>query len=147
MVDMDEEYVEAERLAAEKLREARRERGLTQVDVADDMAQRGFRWSQPTVARVERGHRHLSLAEARPHGRSRAERGPGLPAHRPHLAQELWRRLCSSWRAPCSFLTRIRAALVLRGRQIRLDLGRSIAPDDTHVGGQRLLDWRPRTDR
>jgi transcriptional regulator with XRE-family HTH domain len=65
MVDMDEEYVEAERLAAEMLREARRGRGLTQVDVADDMAQRGFRWSQPTVARVENGHRHLSLAEAR----------------------------------------------------------------------------------
>jgi transcriptional regulator with XRE-family HTH domain len=62
---VDEEYVQAERLAAELLREARHERGLTQVDVADDMAHRGFRWSQSTVARVENGHRHLSLAEAR----------------------------------------------------------------------------------
>ena len=61
---MDEEYVEAERLAAELLRKARQERGLTQVDVADEMTQRGFRWSQPTVARVENRRRHLSLAEA-----------------------------------------------------------------------------------
>jgi Helix-turn-helix domain len=29
------------------------------------MAQRGFRWSQPTIARVENGRRSLSLAEAR----------------------------------------------------------------------------------
>ena len=65
MVDMDEEYLEAERRAAELLRQARKERGLTQIDVADDMAQRGFHWSQPTVARVEKGRRHLSLAEAR----------------------------------------------------------------------------------
>ena len=64
-VDVDEEYVEAERLAAALLRKARQERGLTQVDVADDMAERGFRWSQPTVARVENGRRHLSLSEAR----------------------------------------------------------------------------------
>ena len=62
---MDEEYLEAERLAAELLRRARQERGLTQVDLADEMAQRGFRWSQPTVARVENGRRHLSLSEAR----------------------------------------------------------------------------------
>jgi transcriptional regulator with XRE-family HTH domain len=62
---VDEEYVQAERLAAELLREARQERGLTQVDVADEMAQRGFRWSQPTVARIENGRRHLSLPEAR----------------------------------------------------------------------------------
>jgi transcriptional regulator with XRE-family HTH domain len=64
-VTVDEEYVRAERLAAELLRTARRERGLTQLNVADDMAQRGFRWTQPTVARVENGKRHLSLAEAR----------------------------------------------------------------------------------
>ena len=62
---MDEEYVEAERLAAELLREARQQCGFSQIDVADEMAQRGFRWSQPTVARVENGRRHLSLAEAR----------------------------------------------------------------------------------
>jgi transcriptional regulator with XRE-family HTH domain len=62
---VDEEYVEAERLAAELLRKARQERGLTQVDVADEMTQRGFRWSQPTVARVENRRRHLSLSEAR----------------------------------------------------------------------------------
>lgn len=65
MVDVDEEYVEAERLAAELLRQTRRERALTQTDVADDMAERGFPWTQPTVARVENGQRHLSLAEAR----------------------------------------------------------------------------------
>jgi hypothetical protein len=29
------------------------------------MGQRGFRWSQPTVARVENLRRHLSLSEAR----------------------------------------------------------------------------------
>jgi len=29
------------------------------------MAERGFRWSQPTVARVENRRRHLSLSEAR----------------------------------------------------------------------------------
>ena len=62
---MDEEYLEAERRAAELLRNARQERGLTQVDVADEMVQRGFRWSQPTVARVENQRRHLSLSEAR----------------------------------------------------------------------------------
>lgn len=64
MAGVDEEYVEAERRAAELLRTARRERGLTQLDVADEMAQRGFRWTQPTVARVENGRRHLSLAES-----------------------------------------------------------------------------------
>lgn len=62
---MDEKYVEADRLAAELLHQARQQRGLTQVDVADEMAQRGFRWSQPTVARVENGRRRLSLSEAR----------------------------------------------------------------------------------
>ena len=65
MVGVDDEYVKAERLASELLRRARMDRGLTQVDVADDMAQLGFRWTQPTVARVENGRRHLSLAEAR----------------------------------------------------------------------------------
>jgi transcriptional regulator with XRE-family HTH domain len=65
VVDVDEEYVKAERLAAELLVKARRDRELTQTDVADEMAERGFRWSQPTVARVEHGRRHLSLAEAR----------------------------------------------------------------------------------
>jgi transcriptional regulator with XRE-family HTH domain len=65
VIAVDEEYVEAERLAADLLRTARQERGLTQLDVADEMAQRGFRWSQPTVARVENRRRHLSLAEAR----------------------------------------------------------------------------------
>ena len=65
MVGVDDEYAEVERLAAELLRTARRERGLTQLDVADEMAQRGFRWTQPTVARVEHGRRHLSLAESR----------------------------------------------------------------------------------
>jgi len=64
VVGVDEEYEEAERLAAELLRTARRERGLTQLDVADEMAQRGLRWTQPTVARVENGRRHLSLAES-----------------------------------------------------------------------------------
>ena len=65
MVGVDDEYVEAERLAAELLRTARRERGLTQLDIADEMAERGFRWTQPTVARVENRRRHLSLAESR----------------------------------------------------------------------------------
>ena len=65
VIDVDEEYEEAERLAAELLRKARHERGLTQVDVADEMAERGFRWSQPTVARVENLRRHLTLSEAR----------------------------------------------------------------------------------
>ena len=65
MVGVDDEYVKAERLAAELLRTTRRERGLTQLDVADEMAQRGFRWTQPTVARVENGRRHLSFAETR----------------------------------------------------------------------------------
>jgi transcriptional regulator with XRE-family HTH domain len=62
---MDEEYLEAQRMAAELLRAARGEHGLTQLDVADEMAHRGFRWSQPTVAKVENGRRPLSLAEAR----------------------------------------------------------------------------------
>jgi transcriptional regulator with XRE-family HTH domain len=65
MVDVDEEYVEAERLAAKLLRKTRNDRGLTQLDIADDMSRRGFRWTQPTVAKVENGKRHLSLAEAR----------------------------------------------------------------------------------
>jgi hypothetical protein len=65
MVEVDEEYVEAERLAVELLRKSRRDRGLTQTDLADEMALRGFRWSQPTVARVENGRRPLALAEAR----------------------------------------------------------------------------------
>jgi transcriptional regulator with XRE-family HTH domain len=65
MVTVDEEYTEAERLAAQLLRTTRQQRGLTQVDIADDMAQRGFPWSQPTVARVENRQRHLSFSEAR----------------------------------------------------------------------------------
>jgi len=62
---VDEEYAEVERVAAKLLRTARQERGLTQLDVADEMTQKGFRWSQPTVARIENGRRQLSLAEAR----------------------------------------------------------------------------------
>ena len=62
---MDEKYAEADRLAAELLRRARLKRGLTQLDFGGEMAQRGFGWSQPTVARVENGRRNLSLAEAR----------------------------------------------------------------------------------
>jgi transcriptional regulator with XRE-family HTH domain len=65
VVGVDDEYVKADRLAAELLRTTRRERGLTQLDVADEMAERGFRWSQPTVARVENGRRQLSFAESR----------------------------------------------------------------------------------
>jgi transcriptional regulator with XRE-family HTH domain len=61
---MDRKYVAIEHLADEKLRAARRERGMTQLDLADEMAELGFPWSQPTVARVERGRRRLSLAEA-----------------------------------------------------------------------------------
>jgi len=61
---MDRKYVAIEHLAEERLRAARRERGMTQIDLADQMAELGFPWSQPTVARVERGRRRLSLAEA-----------------------------------------------------------------------------------
>src|SRR5215217_6949878 len=62
--EMDRKYMAIEHLADERLRAARRERGMTQIDVADQMAELGFPWSQPTVARVERGRRRLSLAEA-----------------------------------------------------------------------------------
>jgi transcriptional regulator with XRE-family HTH domain len=62
---VDEVYQEAERLAARLLRSSRLEKGLTQLDIADEMTQLGFRWTQPTVARVENGQRHLSLTEAR----------------------------------------------------------------------------------
>ena len=65
VVEVDEEYLEAERLAAQLLRKARQQRGLTQVDVADEMVQRGFHWSHPTVARVENRRRPLSFSEAR----------------------------------------------------------------------------------
>ncbi len=61
---MDRKYVAIEHLADERRRAARQERGMTQIDLADQMAERGFPWSQPTVARVERGRRPLSLAEA-----------------------------------------------------------------------------------
>ena len=61
---MDRKYVAIEHLADERLRAARQERGMTQIDLADQMAELGFPWSQPTVARVERGRRPLSLAEA-----------------------------------------------------------------------------------
>ena len=61
---MDRKYLAIEHLADERLRSARRERGMTQTDLADEMAQLGFPWTQPTVARVERGRRRLSLAEA-----------------------------------------------------------------------------------
>ena len=60
---MDRKYL-AGTLAYDRLRTARRERGMTQVDLADHMAELGFPWTQPTVARVERGRRQLSLAEA-----------------------------------------------------------------------------------
>jgi len=62
--EMDRKYMAIEHLADERLRAARRERGMTQIDVADQMTELGFPWSQPTVARVERGRRRLSLAEA-----------------------------------------------------------------------------------
>jgi transcriptional regulator with XRE-family HTH domain len=61
---MDSKYVAIEHLADEKLRAARQSQGMTQLDLADQMAELGFPWSQPTVARVERGRRPLSLAEA-----------------------------------------------------------------------------------
>jgi transcriptional regulator with XRE-family HTH domain len=61
---MDRKYVAIEHLADEKLRTARQAQGMTQLDLADQMAELGFPWSQPTVARVERGRRPLSLAEA-----------------------------------------------------------------------------------
>ena len=61
---MDRKYVAIEHLADERLRAARLERGMTQIDLADQMVELGFPWSQPTVARVERGRRPLSLAEA-----------------------------------------------------------------------------------
>jgi len=61
---MDRKYAAIEHLADERLRAARQERGMTQIDLADQMAELGFPWSQPTVARVERGRRPLSLAEA-----------------------------------------------------------------------------------
>jgi transcriptional regulator with XRE-family HTH domain len=64
-VGVDEKYAEVEQAAAEILRRGRRDRGLTQLDVADEMRRQGFQWTQPTVARVENGRRHLSLAEAR----------------------------------------------------------------------------------
>src|SRR5215203_3793937 len=62
--EMDRKYMAIEHLADERLRAARRERGMTQIDVADQMTELGFPWSQPTVARVERGRRRLSLAQA-----------------------------------------------------------------------------------
>ena len=61
---MDRKYVAIEHLADERLRAARREKGMTQIDLADQMAELGFPWTQPTVARVEGGRRRLSLAEA-----------------------------------------------------------------------------------
>jgi hypothetical protein len=62
---MDEKYLDADRKAVELLRAARQGRSLTQADIADAMAELGFHWTQPTVARVENGQRPLSLAEAR----------------------------------------------------------------------------------
>ena len=62
---MDKKSSDAEQRGIELLRKTRKERGLTQLDPADMMAERGFAWSQPTVARIEKGQRPLSLAEAR----------------------------------------------------------------------------------
>ena len=52
---MDDEYIMAGRLAADLLRRPRRERGLTQVDVADEMS-RAFaglsrRWRELRTSR------------------------------------------------------------------------------------------------
>jgi transcriptional regulator with XRE-family HTH domain len=62
--EMDPKYVAIEHLAEARLRTIRREQGMTQRDLADRWPSWVFSSRQSTVARVERGRRRLSLAEA-----------------------------------------------------------------------------------
>jgi transcriptional regulator with XRE-family HTH domain len=48
----------------ENVRRLREARGLSQAALAERMREAGWKWSQPTVAAVEKGERALKFAEA-----------------------------------------------------------------------------------
>ena len=54
----------AEAAFVHNLRSARTAKGMTQAELAEAMAQRGFRWHPPTVYKVESGERQIQLGEA-----------------------------------------------------------------------------------
>jgi transcriptional regulator with XRE-family HTH domain len=54
----------AEAAFASNLRSARAAKGMTQAQLAEAMAARGFRWHPPTVYKVESGERQIQLGEA-----------------------------------------------------------------------------------
>jgi transcriptional regulator with XRE-family HTH domain len=54
----------SERRFAENLRQAREDKGISQVKLAQEMAVRGWPWRQQTVTRVESGQRMVRLGEA-----------------------------------------------------------------------------------
>jgi transcriptional regulator with XRE-family HTH domain len=54
----------SERRFAENLRQAREDKGMSQVKLAQEMAARGWPWRQQTVTRVESGQRMVRLGEA-----------------------------------------------------------------------------------
>lgn len=55
----------AEMAFAENLKTLREDRGLSQGKVAEMMADRGFKWHQATVYKIENGSRQVQLGEAR----------------------------------------------------------------------------------
>jgi transcriptional regulator with XRE-family HTH domain len=54
----------SERRFAENLRQAREDKNVSQVKLAQEMAARGWPWRQQTVTRVESGQRMVRLGEA-----------------------------------------------------------------------------------
>lgn len=57
-------FMSADARFAENLRAARERQGMSQADVAEEMAAAGFTFHQQTVARIESGARSVKLSEA-----------------------------------------------------------------------------------
>ncbi|WP_309617689.1 helix-turn-helix transcriptional regulator [Salinibacterium sp.] len=64
MDSTSESFIASDEAFAEAFRRARIARGLTQDFVAALMTDHGFKWTQATVYKVEKGDRKVSVAEA-----------------------------------------------------------------------------------
>lgn len=65
VADDDQRLEKVERQFAANLKSAREDRGVSQVALAQHMADRGHRWHQSTVFKVEAGRRAVRIGEAK----------------------------------------------------------------------------------
>jgi transcriptional regulator with XRE-family HTH domain len=65
VADDDQRLEVAERQFAANLKAAREARGISQVALAERMAELGHRWYQSTVTKIEGGRRAVRIGEAR----------------------------------------------------------------------------------